>query len=88
MSVDEIARRLAKAEENIEALYGKFNGLNASQVRTETTLEHLLIAIGRLEGAIEGIKSKPGQRWDIVLSSLISAVVAAAVALIVRAIGA
>lgn len=77
-------RRLGKAEESIELLFGKFNSLNAQQIRTETTLEHLLVAIGELKGAIEGIKAKPGDRWDKVVYAVISALVAAVIAYFIK----
>jgi len=78
--MDDNDRRLSKAEENIETLFGKFNTLNASQVRTETTLEHLLVAIGRLENAVDSLKARPGDRWLKLVDVVVAALVAAAVA--------
>ena len=79
-TMDDNDRRLSKAEENIETLFGKFNTLNASQVRTETTLEHLLVAIGRLENAVDSLKARPGDRWLKLVDVVVAALVAAAVA--------
>ena len=82
--MDDNDRRLAKAEDNIETLYGKINALNASQVRTETTLEHLLVAIGRLENAVESLKARPADRWLKLVDLVVAALVAAAVAYFLR----
>jgi len=78
--MDEINRRITKAEENIETLFGKVNTLTNAQTKTDTTLEHLLIAIGRLENAVDGLKARPGDRWlklvDVVVAALVAAIVA------------
>ena len=74
--MDENARRLAKAEENIEILFGKFNAQNAAQIKTDTTLEHLLIAIGELKGAVQGLQARPGGWWDKVVGAVVAAIAA------------
>jgi|GEM_PF-2712094 len=79
--MDGFERRLTKAEDNIDTIFGKINALTAAQVKTDTTLEHLLIAIGELKGAVQGLQSQPGHWWDKLLTALLTATIAAVVSM-------
>jgi len=85
-NTDGYERRLTKAEDNIDTLFGKFNGLNAAQVKTDTTLEHLLIAIGELKGAVQALQSRPGGWWDKLVGAVFAAIAAGLAAALIGAL--
>jgi len=65
---------------DIQTLYNRANDLAISNAKLETTLDNLLVAVGKLTGAVEGLKAKPGDKWEKFVYAVISALVVAAVA--------
>lgn len=68
---------LEKLTESVNKLAISLERLTAKQTATETQVEHLA-------SDVEGIKGKPGKRWDAVIAAVISALVGAGIALLVK----
>lgn len=79
ITLTEIEHRLVKAEENINELYAKYNGVDKNLVAVTTTLNNLLALVGELKAAVEGLKTRPVAMWDKVIFALLGAAVSAAV---------
>ncbi len=74
ISIIEIEHRLIKAEESINELYAKYNGVDKNLVAVTTTLNNLLALVGELKEAVEGLKSRPSAMWDKLVFALLGAV--------------
>lgn len=76
--------RLGKLEKDRDILYGKVNALTNSQTKFEakfeTALDSLLVAVAELKAAVKELKARPADRWDRIAQTVISTLVAAAVA--------
>ena len=71
--------RIAKCEKDISVLYSKANDSVIAQTRISTQLDNVLLAIGKLEKSLEQLHGKPAQRWENLISQVISLAVAAIV---------
>jgi peptidoglycan hydrolase CwlO-like protein len=76
----QIEANQGRMDNDIRTLFGDKNELKIAVTELKASSNHLLMAMGKLEGAIEGLKAKPGDRWEKVMYAVISALVAAAVA--------
>lgn len=75
--MDALESRVEKCEKDIGVLYSKANDSVIAQTRISTQLDNVLLAIGKLEKALEQMQSKPAQRWENLISQIISVAVAA-----------
>ena len=75
--MDALESRVDKCEKDIGVLYSKANDAVIAQTRISTQLDNVLLAIGKLEKALEQMQSKPAQRWENLVSQIISVAVAA-----------
>lgn len=94
MDIQEIGAALARQEEQIKGLARRMDNLE----KLTESVNKLAISVERLtsqqattEGEIETLtedvselKAKPGKRWDMVVTALISAVVGAIITLLVK----
>ncbi len=71
--------RLAKCEKDICELYSKANDSAIAQTRISTQLDNVLLAIGKLEKSLEQLHQKPAQRWESLVTQIISMAVSALV---------
>ena len=78
--MDETARRLDAAEENIRELYREVKAMAITQAGTNKTLESLDLTLRELKEAVRGLQARPGGWWDKIVGALITAVVAGGVA--------
>ncbi len=79
ISVIEIEHRLIKAEESINELYAKYNGVDKNLVAVTTTLNNLLTLVGELKESVEGLKSRPSVFWDKLIFAILGAGVSVAI---------
>ncbi len=77
--MDALESRVEKCEKDIGVLYSKANDSVIAQTRISTQLDNVLLAIGKLEKALEQMQSKPAQRWESLVTQVISMIVAAVV---------
>ncbi len=77
--MDAFESRLGKCEKDITVLYSKANDSAIAQTRISTQLDNVLLAIGKLEKALEQLQSKPAQRWEHLVTQIISVAVAAVI---------
>ncbi len=83
ISIIEIEHRLIKAEESINELYAKYNGVDKNLVAVTTTLNNLLALVGELKEAVEGLKNRPTAMWDKFIFALLGAGVSAVITYII-----
>ncbi len=77
--MDALENRVEKCERDIGVLYSKANESAIAQTRISTQLDNVLLAIGKLEKALEQLQSKPAQKWESLVSQVISVAVAAVI---------
>ena len=77
--MDALESRIDKCEKDIGVLYSKANDSAIAQTRISTQLDNVLLAIGKLEKSLEQMQCKPAQRWENLVTQVISIVVAAIV---------
>ncbi len=77
--MDALETRIAKCESDIGVLYSKANDSVIAQTRISTQLDNVLLAIGKLEKSLEHMQAKPAQRWESLVSQLISLIASAVV---------
>lgn len=68
---------LEKLTESVNKLAISLERLTAKQSATETQVEHLA-------EDVETIKDKPAKRWDTAIAAVISAIVGAGIALLIK----
>ena len=81
---EEQIRGLARRMDNLEKLTESVNKLaisverlTAQQAATDTQIE-------TLTGDVNDLKEKPAKRWDLVVTALITAIISAGIALLVK----
>ncbi len=84
MSVEEIAHRLVKAEENIETLFGKTNEQNREIAEVTIKLDNILVTLGELKASLAQLQSRPGTMWDKLIFAIIGAAATAFVTYILK----
>ena len=75
-----LARRmdnLEKLTESVNALAKSVERLTVQQAQTDTQ-------ITTLTGEVNEIKEKPGKRWDLVITALITAIISAGITLLIK----
>lgn len=77
--MDALESRIIKCERDISVLYSKANDSAIAQTRISTQLDNVLLAIGKLEKSLEQMQGRPAQRWESLVTQVISIVVAAVV---------
>ena len=84
MTTEEFERRLVKAEENIETLFGRTNKFNEEMATVTTKLDNILVTLGELKASVVQLQSRPGTMWDKLIFALIGAVATAVVSFAVQ----
>ena len=94
MDTNEIGAALARQEEQIKGLARRMDNLEkltesvnklaisverltAQQATTDTQIE-------TLTGDVNELKEKPGKRWDLVVTGVITAIIGAAITLLIK----
>lgn len=75
-----LARRmdnLEKLTESVNKLAISVERLTAQQATTDTQIE-------TLTGDVSELKEKPGKRWDLVVTALITAIISAGITLLIK----
>ena len=75
-----LARRmdnLEKLTESVNTLAKSVERLTVQQAQTDTQVE-------TLSGAVDELKEKPGKRWDLVVTALITAAISAVITLLIK----
>jgi len=75
-----LARRmdnLEKLTESVNKLAISVERLTAQQATTDTQIE-------TLTGDVNELKEKPGKRWDLVVTALITAIISAGITLLIK----
>ena len=75
-----LARRmdnLEKLTESVNKLAISVERLTAQQATTDTQIE-------TLTGDVNELKEKPGKRWDLVVTGVITAIIGAAITLLIK----
>lgn len=70
--MEALEARIGKCEKDICVLYSKANESAITQTRISTQLDNVLLAIGKLEKSLEQIQGKPAQRWESLVTQIIS----------------
>lgn len=84
MTPEEIERRLFKAEENIETLFGRTNKFNEEMATVTTKLDNILVTLGELKASVVQLQSRPGTMWDKLVFAMIGAGTTAVISLIMK----
>ena len=94
MDIQEIGQAMARQEEQIKGLANrmdKLEKLTESVNKLAISIERLTnqqatteTQITALTGDVNDLKEKPGKRWDLVITALITAVISAGVTLLIK----
>lgn len=84
MTPEEFERRLVKAEENIETLFGRTNKFNEEMATVTTKLDNILVTLGELKASVVQLQSRPGTMWDKLIFGLIGAAATAFISYILK----
>ena len=94
MDIQEIGQAMARQEEQIKGLANrmdKLEKLTESVNKLAISIERLTnqqatteTQITALTGDVNDLKEKPGKRWDLVITALITAIISAGVTLLIK----
>lgn len=84
MDLESIAARITMCEEDIKILYSRTNKAEVNQARITEKLDNVLVELGRVRESIESLKSKPGKRWESLITAIIAALAGAFIAYILK----
>lgn len=94
MEMQEIGQALVRQEEQIKGLARRMDNLEKLTESVNTlakSVERLTVQqaqtdtqITTLTGEVNEIKEKPGKRWDLVITALITAVISAGITLLIK----
>lgn len=84
MTIEEIAHRLVKAEENIEILFSNTNKHNKELAEVTIKLDNILVTLGELKASVMQLQSRPGTMWDKLIFGLIGAAATAIITYILK----
>lgn len=94
MDTNEIGAALARQEEQIKGLARRMDNLEKLTESVNTlakSVERLTVQqaqtdtqITTLTGEVNEIKEKPGKRWDLIITALITAAISAGVTLLIK----
>jgi hypothetical protein len=68
--------RVARVEVDVRDLRTDVTSMRECQIKTNSSLDNLLIGFGELKGSITSLTSKPGKNWEKMISAGIGAGVA------------
>ena len=83
MDMETITHRLEKCEEDIKTLYSKSNKADVAQAEIATKLNNVLLELGKVREAVDGLKMRPARMWDKFLYAVLGALAAALVSMII-----
>ncbi len=84
MTPEEFERRLVKAEENIETLFGRTNKFNEEMATVTTKLDNILVTLGELKASVVQLQSRPGTMWDKLIFAVVGAAATAFVSFAIK----
>ena len=94
MDTNEIGAALARQEEQIKGLARRMDNLEKLTESVNTlakSVERLTVQqaqtdtqITTLTGEVNEIKEKPGKRWDLVITAVITALISAGITLLIK----
>ena len=94
MDIQEIGQAMARQEEqikglarrmdNLEKLTESVNSLALSVERLTNQQATTETQITTLTGDVNELKEKPGKRWDLVVTALITAIISAGITLLIK----
>lgn len=94
MDTQEIGAALARQEEQIKGLARRMDNLEKLTESVNTlakSVERLTVQqaqtdtqITTLTGEVNEIKEKPGKRWDLVITAVITAIISAGITLLIK----
>ena len=81
---EEQIRGLARRMDNLEKLTESVNKLAISVERLTSQQATTETQITTLTGDVNELKDKPGKRWDLVVTALITAIISAGITLLIK----
>ena len=81
---EEQIKGLARRMDNLEKLTESVNTLAKSVERLTVQQAQTDTQITTLTGEVNEIKEKPGKRWDLIITALITAAISAGVTLLIK----
>ena len=81
---EEQIKGLARRMDNLEKLTESVNTLAKSVERLTVQQAQTDTQITTLTGDVNELKDKPGKRWDLVVTALITAIISAGIALLIK----
>lgn len=90
-SNEELEYRVRRLEEEQERnlgdhkdFYARIEKVDVAQARIDTQYASIMATLGKVEAAIEELKSKPARRWDTIITSVITGVVGFLIAFVLH----
>ena len=77
--MDNIEKRINKCENDIRDLNARVNEEAIAQARIGAQIDSVLLALGKLEKLVEQLRFRPAQRWETLITQIISVLAAALV---------
>ena len=81
---EEQIKGLARRMDNLEKLTESVNKLALSVERLTNQQATTETQISTLTGDVNELKEKPGKRWDLVVTALITAIISAGITLLIK----
>ena len=81
---EEQIKGLARRMDNLEKLTESVNSLALSVERLTNQQATTETQITTLTGDVNELKEKPGKRWDLVVTALITAIISAGITLLIK----
>lgn len=81
---EEQIKGLARRMDNLEKLTESVNSLALSVERLTNQQATTETQITTLTGDVNDLKEKPGKRWDLVVTALITAIISAGITLLIK----
>ena len=81
---EEQIKGLARRMDNLEKLTESVNSLALSVERLTNQQATTETQITTLTGDVNELKEKPGKRWDLVITALITAIISAGITLLIK----
>lgn len=85
----DVTDKMAHIEESVKSAHKRIDGiekLTNSVYELASSIKNLQHDIGDMSGRIKAIEEKPGKRWDLIVTTIISTLTGAAVTFIVTLI--
>ena len=65
--------RVAKVEVDVKDIKTEITAMRECQIKTNGSMDNLLIGFGELRQAIDSLKGKPAKNWEKLISAIIGA---------------